>query len=152
MEGKQVRLCVRLNGPIQALDRSRQTAKGIRFDNEKNTANKKKISHLFREAALEKGVKLPLEPGEMGYSISISVWYGVPQTTTKANLELIREYKKLPQTKPDIDNIAKLWLDALTQGGIIKDDKCVTRLSVNKRYDTEPWVLCSLEVREDFSK
>jgi Holliday junction resolvase RusA-like endonuclease len=46
--------------------------------------------------------------------------------------------------KPDADNVAKLILDALTQAGVIADDKAVWSLSVKKR-----WVAVGGEVGVD---
>ena len=40
-----------------------------------------------------------------------------------------------PHKKPDVDNIAKVVLDALN-GLVYTDDKQVTDLRVRKRYDT----------------
>lgn len=36
--------------------------------------------------------------------------------------------------KPDIDNLAKCVLDALTMSRILSDDNCVTDLTIQKRY------------------
>ena len=46
--------------------------------------------------------------------------------------------------KPDIDNVSKLWLDALVSGGIIEDDKNVTELTVSKAYGESEKVSCSI--------
>lgn len=47
--------------------------------------------------------------------------------------------KIYPTIKPDTDNIAKSILDSLN-GIAYKDDKQVTRLTVEKRYDEQPSV------------
>jgi Holliday junction resolvase RusA-like endonuclease len=35
-------------------------------------------------------------------------------------------------TKPDVDNVAKIVLDAMVEAGILADDRFVVQLSVNK--------------------
>lgn len=141
---------VKLPG-VKALERSRQNAAGKRFDSKENEENKKRIAHAFKEEAFKEGIKLPINPGLCGYRISIHAWYAIPQRTTQRERGLISRYSKLPQVKPDIDNVEKLWLDALVQGGIITDDKCVTALTGLKYYadGCEPATSCSIIWEED---
>ncbi len=49
--------------------------------------------------------------------------------------------------KPDVDNLAKQLLDAMTRMGFWEDDRQVVELAGRKRYDTTPrWLV---EVRGD---
>lgn len=44
----------------------------------------------------------------------------------------------LPTGKPDVDNLAKLTLDAIVEAGVIPDDAIITSLTVSKQYGSEP--------------
>ena len=55
-------------------------------------------------------------------------------------------------TKPDVDNVAKAGLDALTKAGVIRDDAFVARLFVEKTYaavEEGPRVEVTLSTLED---
>jgi len=44
---------------------------------------------------------------------------------------------RLPCTsKPDLDNIVKSAMDALTMAGVLRDDSCVVRISASKFYSS----------------
>ena len=49
-------------------------------------------------------------------------------------------------TKPDVDNMAKLFIDAMTETGFWKDDNQIACLGVAKRWDAED--LVEVEVRQ----
>jgi len=48
-----------------------------------------------------------------------------------------------PTTRPDLDNIAKIIMDALA-GVAYEDDKQITSCSINKLYSDEPKVVVYL--------
>lgn len=133
-----------IDGPAQGLDRSRQDARGKRFDSKKNETNKKHIAHIFRELCFNEGCKLPLLPGQNGYTILIAINVKVPGKFAKTYLERSKAGTLRPQKTPDVDNVAKLYLDALVQGGIIEDDRCVTQLSVSRWYSEKDYTTCSI--------
>ena len=62
----------------------------------------------------------------------------------KKRLIDIKLGRENPKCKPDIDNVSKLWLDALVSGGIIEDDKNVTELAVAKSYGDAEKVSCTI--------
>lgn len=43
-------------------------------------------------------------------------------------------------TRPDIDNVTKLYLDALQSSGWIKDDSIISHLDVSRRWGPEPGI------------
>lgn len=57
----------------------------------------------------------------------------IPKQTSKEKRQEMVENKISPTRKPDIDNIAKVILDAMNKY-ILKDDTQVSKISVEKRY------------------
>ncbi len=57
----------------------------------------------------------------------------IPKQTSRVKRQEMEENKISPTRKPDIDNIAKVILDAMNNY-IIKDDTQVSKISVEKRY------------------
>lgn len=98
--------------------------------------DKKDIEYenLIKECFLKeaKGIK----PSERPVCICIEAFYKLPKQTPKYVKEELKEnlYDYVPQSKPDIDNVAKSVLDALN-GIAYVDDKQVYELCCNKNYD-----------------
>lgn len=80
----------------------------------------------------------------------IKAYYAIPKSMTKKNRQLIEEGKLHPTKKPDLDNVAKIILDALN-GIAYKDDSQVVRLHVEKEYadDNKPRVEVVLRELEE---
>ena len=66
-------------------------------------------------------------------SINIIAYIGISKSISKKNKEKMLNDEMSPIKKPDIDNIAKVILDAL-DGFVLQNDKQVTKMSVEKRY------------------
>lgn len=100
--------------------------------------------NLIKECFLKeaKGIK----PSKRPVSILIEAFYKLPKQTPKYVKDELEEnlYDYVPQSKPDIDNVAKSVLDALT-GIAYVDDKQVYDLCCNKNYDVTSET-CYLEV------
>lgn len=79
----------------------------------------------------------------------IDVYYGIPKSTPKKNISQMLENKIRPCKKPDIDNIAKIILDALN-GVAYKDDTQVVSLHIGKYYDETPHVNVSIVDADDW--
>jgi len=62
--------------------------------------------------------------------VGIDVWYAPARKPTRA----MRGAGKT--TRPDVDNIAKFYLDVLT-GIVFEDDACVLKLDISKDYAPE---------------
>ena len=132
-----------LHGTPKGWDRSGQNGK-FHYDTKKNTEMKASIRILAQTEAEKKGIELPIPAGNYGYEIKIASFFVPPKSTTKKNLALINKYLLKPKCKPDVDNIAKLWLDALVKGGIIEDDKNVVYLNVAKHYSKTEATVCTI--------
>lgn len=69
--------------------------------------------------------------------VTIDVYVAVPASWSQKKREAALAGDLLPLGKPDVDNIAKLQMDAL-KGLLWRDDTQVTDLTVRKRYGKEP--------------
>lgn len=132
-----------LYGTPKGWDRSGQNGK-YHYDTKKNTEMKASIRILAQTEAKKNKIQLPIPAGNYGYEVTIASYFIPPKSATKKNLGLINKYLLKPKCKPDVDNIAKLWLDALVKGGIIEDDKNVVTLCVSKHYAKSEYTMCSI--------
>lgn len=69
----------------------------------------------------------------------ITACYPIPKSTSKKNKDLMLENKIRPTKKPDLDNVAKVYQDALNSV-IYHDDSQIVSLVVRKVYAEEPKV------------
>ena len=81
---------------------------------------------------------------EFPVDVTIIVEHSVPKNTPIAQREAMLAGKIEPMKKPDIDNIAKIVLDALN-GVAYKDDKQVVELHCYKRYAVEPRLMVNVD-------
>ena len=132
-----------LYGAPKGWDRSGQNGK-FHYDTKKNSDMKAAIRMIAQIEAEKDSIQLPIPAGDRGYVISIEASFVPPKSTSNKKLNLMREGRIRPKVKPDIDNIAKLWLDALVKGGIIEDDKNVVRLVVSKVYGETEMTICKV--------
>lgn len=75
------------------------------------------------------------DPLETAVSVFLYVRLAVPQSYSKKRTEACLSGLEKPCKKPDIDNIAKTYLDAMN-GVIFKDDTQVIDLHVKKVYSS----------------
>jgi Holliday junction resolvase RusA-like endonuclease len=76
-------------------------------------------------------------------SVSITVQYQRPKSHygTGSNSDKLKQNApQHPGVKPDIDNVAKAYLDILVMAKVIRDDCLVNRLEVSKVYGKDPSV------------
>jgi Holliday junction resolvase RusA-like endonuclease len=76
---------------------------------------------------------------ETPVSVYLYIRHAVPQSYSKKRTEACLSGLEQPCKKPDIDNIAKTYLDGMN-GVIFKDDTQVIDLHVKKVYSTVPGV------------
>ena len=78
-------------------------------------------------------------------SANIKCYFKIPKATSKKNKVLIDCSRLRPTKKPDLDNLAKICLDALN-GLAYDDDSQIVELTVSKWYSNEPRV--EIEISE----
>jgi Holliday junction resolvase RusA-like endonuclease len=85
------------------------------------------------------------EPLQTPVAIFIWISHAIPASYSKKRREACLNGLDWPK-KPDLDNVAKVFLDAMN-GIVYKDDVQVVKLRVSKRYDTDSGV--DVLVREE---
>ncbi len=85
-----------------------------------------------------------VNPLEGRIKVEIKAYFGIPQSTSKKQKEIMLQNIVSPTKKPDIDNIAKVILDALNKLAF-KDDNQITKLSIEKVYSEEEKVYVKVE-------
>ena len=85
-----------------------------------------------------------IEPLQGRIAVTIIADFGVPKNTSKKQREDILKGMISPTKKPDIDNIAKIILDALNKLAF-KDDNQITKLIIEKQYAEEEKVKVKIE-------
>lgn len=81
----------------------------------------------------------PHEPLETPLSVTLILHVGVPKSYSKKRTTDCLTGMEWPTKKPDLDNVAKAFLDAMN-GIVYKDDVQVIRLHVTKTYSILPGV------------
>lgn len=76
--------------------------------------------------------------------VEIVAFFAPPKTTRKKDKIEMLANRILPMKKPDVDNVAKIVLDALNQIAY-KDDSQVIELIVKKKYAAEAKVLVHIK-------
>lgn len=101
------------------------------------------------ESVIKDAAKLAIgssEPLETPVTVAIYITVPIPQSYSKKRTEACLSGFEKPIKKPDIDNIAKCFLDAMNEI-VYKDDTQVLTLHVTKVYGTVGMV--EVMVRED---
>ena len=85
-----------------------------------------------------------IEPITNRVNVEITAYLKVPKMTNKTNKKMMINNEISPLKKPDIDNIAKVVLDALNNY-VIKDDIQVSKISIEKMYAEEEKLYIKIE-------
>ncbi len=85
-----------------------------------------------------------INPLEGRIKINITAYFSVPKNTSKKQEENMLNNAISPTKKPDIDNIAKIILDALNKLAF-RDDNQITKLEIEKKYGTEEKIFVKVE-------
>ncbi len=85
-----------------------------------------------------------IKPIEGRIAITIRAYFGIPKGTSKVKTTEMLNNNISPIKKPDIDNIAKIILDALNKLAF-KDDNQIAKLSIEKIYSEEEKVYVKIE-------
>lgn len=117
-----------VEGDIVGKERPRVNTNTLRV----YTPNKTKdYEFLIRQYFKIKYPKFEMIEGRL--QVVIVAYLKIPKSTQKKKIESMLENKESPIKKPDIDNIAKVILDAMN-GFVFKDDNQVSKITVEKRY------------------
>lgn len=85
-----------------------------------------------------------IKPLEGRIKVSIKAYFGIPKSASKVQRKCMLDNRVSPTKKPDIDNIAKIILDALNNLAF-KDDNQIIKLDVEKIYAEEEKVYVKVE-------
>lgn len=80
----------------------------------------------------------PQEPMDGALRLDLVITY--PRKQKHKTKKLLNYEYLLRTTKPDIDNAAKTFVDALTETGIIVDDARIARMVLEKRFGDNPGI------------
>ena len=101
-------------------------------------------SQIRNEQTLE-AVLLPYKPDtpvRVAVSVSFTAVLPLPQSVSKKRKQAMLEGAELPVKKPDIDNLAKQLLDAMTRLQFWEDDKQIAELHCKKIYgEVGQWIV-----------
>jgi Holliday junction resolvase RusA-like endonuclease len=87
----------------------------------------------------------PTTPLVCPLCVEICAYMEIPKSWSKAKQEAAREQKRLPISRPDVDNIGKSVTDSIN-GLIYKDDSQIVELNLRKVYADIPRV--EVDIRE----
>ena len=111
--------------------RPRFTKQGYAYTDEKTKAYEQLVRIMYRS----KYRGQQKTTGNVSAEIRITIT--VPKSATKKEREVLLSAR--PMKKPDLDNVAKIILDALN-GVAYEDDKQVTSLTIYREWGEEPQV------------
>lgn len=101
--------------------------------------NTRQYENLIKDTVIAKGIK---GIGDKRFKISIDAYFKIPKSTSnKKRQQMINAYC---DKKKDIDNIAKVVLDALN-GVLYDDDRNCVSLNACKWYGEEEKLIISIE-------
>lgn len=80
----------------------------------------------------------PQEPATRAIEIFVTAYMPIPRSKLKSEREAMRSTPTPHTCKPDLDNMLKNMLDALTRLGFWRDDSQVARIVAEKRYSACP--------------
>ena len=129
-------VCFTVPGEARGQGRPRATTIGghvSMYERSEDRSYKGLIQFHAMSEMKRQGLTVSAEPPENGYRVSIVVVKAVPRSFTKKRKAAALSGVISPRTRPDLDNIAKIYLDALN-GVVWRDDAAVTELSVEKIY------------------
>lgn len=122
-----------VRGPVVGKARPRVTRNG-RFTPKGTREAEARVAEAAR-AALPEGAERPLFGRRQPVAVGVTVWRPLPESRPKS-------VEGEPDTyKPDLDNVAKLVLDAM-QGVVLEDDAQVTTLYASKMDRTRGMSEC----------
>ena len=105
-------------------------------------AKTKEYEELIKQYFIIKYRKIA--PLEGRLAVTLKAYVGIPKSTSKKMKEEMLAGTISPTKKPDIDNIAKVVLDALNKLAF-QDDNQITKLVIEKEYAEEEKIQVKIE-------
>lgn len=125
-------LTITIPGTPVGKGRARATLGGRMYTPAK-TANTEAFVKLCAVQSLPQEWQIAVEP----LFVAVEAVCDVPASWSKKKRETALSGVSRPTGKPDLDNIAKLYCDALN-GIVWKDDSQIVNMQLTKRYGPEP--------------
>ena len=110
-----------------------RNGKTIRYLPKETKNYQKLIQNKFKQEMERANQELPLFKKNEEVALIVYVGKEIPKSYTKKKTNDILENGRKPITKPDVDNYAKIVMDALN-GLAYKDDNQVSTVLVKKMY------------------
>lgn len=108
-----------------------RTGQGHHFTDSKTRSEKASVAWWAQQAGAQ------VRDGPM--CLTLTAYLGIPQSASKKRRAAMLAGGEMPTKKPDLDNLAKLTMDALNSVAW-KDDVQVVDLIVRKRWSDTPRV------------
>lgn len=121
-----------INNDIIAAPRPRVTKWGTTYYPKKYSDFKKELKDSINKAITE-----PLLLVNKPLEIFIKCEFKIPKSYTKKKIKELENMGYYHIKKPDVDNIAKTYMDSLVSSGVINDDSIIVKLSIIKKYNPE---------------
>lgn len=122
-------------GKPQPKERPRVTRSGYSFTPQKTKDYEAKVREEAKKSKL-----LPQSPiKQTPLKMILWCYMGIPKSWSKKKTALAMNGTLKPYTRPDIDNLGKIVMDALN-GVAYEDDSQIVQLVINKVYSDEPRV------------
>lgn len=117
-------------GVPQGKARPRFTRNGHTYTPQKT----KDYENLIKQCCLNELNKYGYDKYSGAIWVDIQAFFPIPKSVTESQAEYMKRGCIVPLKKPDVDNIAKVVLDALN-GVAYNDDKQVQRVTCSKYYE-----------------
>lgn len=139
-----------LNPPKTTAQQKRARVVGgkpISFDGPKVRSAREQIISALRPLAPPDG-----RPITHPVAVTLSLFFpviGKDRSNKRKRDQLEDGYSAMHTSRPDMDNLVKMWLDGLVQVGILADDALVFKLRIAKYRNISPGVYLKINVYDD---
>lgn len=135
---------ITVQGPPQGKGRARAFVRGGRVGHYTPQKTRTYESLIFGAAVDAMGDRPPFE---QAVEFTLRAIYPVPASWSKRKQQQAITGEIKPGKKPDLDNVAKAWNDALN-GVCYRDDSLICRMTLDKRYGPQALVVVTVRPLE----
>ena len=135
-ERREKMITFMVHGEARGQGRPRAAIRGRHatvYEKAEDKSYKGLIQFSALKALREQGLTFPIVPDGRGISVWLFIYKLPPKSFSKKKQKACLNGDMLPRSKPDADNVAKIFLDAMNKV-IYRDDSDVTELIVRKSY------------------